>query len=478
MEYDPKKVICSCARVTCGDMADAVKAGAKTVSDIRERTRATAFCGSCTDRVEGFLNDLLSGEAVPAPQEPAAADTDEHPAPLYREVCQDIYMVGGSDRRLERFENQYPIPRGVSYNSYLLMDDKNVLLDTVDHAVEDLFFRNLETLLRGKKLDYVVVNHMEPDHCSALGRVLARWPESQVITTPGAKKMIAQFFGPDFQDRVQEVRDGVSVMTGKHILSFHTAPMVHWPEVMVTYDRFSETLFSADAFGTFGALDGNLFADQVDFERDWMDDARRYYTNIVGKYGAQVQALLKKAAGLTIHRICPLHGPIWRRDLGLFLDKYQKWSTYTPEKQGVLIAYASVYGHTEQTCQALANALSIQGVRDVRMYDVSKTDVSEILSEAFCRSHLVLASVTYNGEIFPAMEHLIRELRAHGLKNRKVALVENGTWAPVAGRKMAALLEGSGMEILPGTVTVRSQLTRGQLGQIDALAKAIADTLE
>lgn len=384
-------------------------------------------------------------------------------------ITNDIRYVGVNDHQVDLFEGQYRVPGGMAYNSYVILDEKIAIMDTVDKNFTHEWLDNIQAVLNGRKPDYLVVQHMEPDHAANVGNFMKLYPQTTIVSSAKAFNMMTAFFGTDYADRRIVVGEGDSLSLGKHTLAFVAAPMVHWPEVIVTYDVLDKVLFSADGFGKFGALD---------VEEPWDDEARRYYIGIVGKYGAQVQALLKKAAGLTIHRICPLHGPIWRRDLGLFLDKYQKWSTYTPEKQGVLIAYASVYGHTEQTCQALANALSIQGVRDVRMYDVSKTDVSEILSEAFCRSHLVLASVTYNGEIFPAMEHLIRELRAHGLKNRKVALVENGTWAPVAGRKMTALLEGSGMEILPGTVTVRSQLTRGQLGQIDALAKAIADTLE
>lgn len=474
MEYDPKKVICSCARVTCGDIAEAVKSGAKSLEDIRERTRAAAFCGSCTDRVEAFLNDLLSGEAKPMPEAPEAPpQEDQLPLALYRKVCEDIFMVGGSDHRLALFENQYPIPNGISYNSYVLLDQKTVLLDTVDESIRDQFLRNVEAVLGGRKLDYVVVNHMEPDHCAALGDVLRRWPEAQVICTAGAKKMIGNFFGPQQAARAQEVRDGVSVMTGKHILSFHTAPMVHWPEVMVTYDRTSETLFSADAFGCFGALDGNLFADQVDFARDWMDEARRYYTNIVGKFGAQVQAALKKLESLKISQICPLHGPIWRRDLDGILEKYRLWSSYTPEEEGVVIAYASVYGHTAAACQALANALSERGARDIRVFDVSKTDPSYILAEVFRRSRLVLASVTYAGELFPAMEHLILELKNHNLKSRTVALMENGSWAPAAGKKMAALLEGTGNPLLEEKVSLTSAPKQSQQAQLEALADAL-----
>lgn len=477
MEYDPKKVICSCSRATCGDVADAVKAGAKTLEEVRQRTRATAFCGSCTERVTVFMEQVLSGQAVPVEAPPAETDLSQQPAAILREVCQDIYMVGASDRRLDLFENQYPLKNGISYNSYLILDQKTALLDTVDQSVQEVFLRNLEAGLAGRKLDHIIVNHMEPDHCAALRAVLERHPESQIVCTAAAKKMIGQFFGPAMEARAQEVRDGISVMLGRHILSFHTAPMVHWPETMVTYDRTSETLFSADAFGTFGALDGNLFADQVDFEKGLMDEARRYYTNIVGKYGAPVQALLQKAASLKLQRICPLHGPVWRRDLGVFLDKYQKWSTYTPEEKGVVIAYASIYGNTELACQALANALSEEGVRDVRMYDVSVTDSSEILSEAFRRSHLVLASVTFNGGLFPNMEKLLLELRSHGLKNRTVALIENGTWAPVSGRKMQEILSGMAVTVLDQRLTLSSTLKQGQLAEIRTLAKTIAQQI-
>ena len=475
-EYDPGKVICSCARVTCGDIADAVAAGAKTVDDLREATRATAFCGRCTDRVEAFLNDVLSGQAKPAaqPQQPAD-DPGQLVTPIFRQVCDDIWYVGASDRSADWFEKQYPVSDGMSYNSYLLLDRSTVLFDTVDQSVREVFLRSVETLLDGRPLDYLVIQHMEPDHAATLGEVLRRWPKCQAICTAAAKKMIGQFFGPQLSGRVQEVRDGVSMMVGKHILSFHTAPMVHWPEVMVTYDRTSQTLFSADAFGTFGALDGNLFADQGNFP---MDEYRRYYTNIVGKYGGPVQQLLNKAAGLNVSRICPLHGPVWRQDLDVLLDKYQKWSTYTPEETGVVIAYASIYGGTELACQALANALSARGVRSVRLMDLSRTHASYVISEAFRASHLVLASVTYNGDLFPHMENLLLQLKHHGLKGRTVALVENGSWAPAAARKMDELLTGSGNHVLPKKLTLLSTLKQAQLEEIDAMATAITESMK
>ena len=477
-EYDPRKSICTCARVSYADMAEAVEKGAKTVADIREATRATAFCGSCTERVEGFLNALLSGEAkaMELPKDPAPSD-DEIVAPGYRQVCQDIYYVGASDRAADRFEKQYPVPAGMSFNSYLLLDRKTVLFDTVDQSVREVFLRNVESLLGERKLDYLVIHHMEPDHAATIAEVLRRWPKCQAICTAGAKKMLAQFFGPDIAKRAQDVREGVSVMVGKHILSFHMAPMVHWPEVMVTYDRTSETLFSADAFGTFGALDGNLFADQVNFG-DWLPEYRRYYTNIVGKYGGSVQQLLQKTSQMSIRRICPLHGPIWRQDLGMILDKYRKWSTYTPEEQSVVIAYASIYGNTELACQTLAGILSDKGVRDVKLMDLSREHPSYVLAEAFRRSHLVLASVTYNGGLFPDMEHFLHQLKHHGLKNRTVALMENGSWAPVAARKMDELLTGTGNHVLGKKVTLLSTLKRSQLQELEALADAILSSMK
>ena len=315
-------------------------------------------------------------------------------------IHEDLYWLGGSDRQLAKFENVFPIPRGVSYNAYLVLDEKTVLLDTVDKAVGERFFENLEFALAGRPLDYVVVNHMEPDHCATLGELLRRWPGAQVVANAKTVPMVSQFFDCDISNRAVVVKEGDTLCTGRHTFTFLMAPMVHWPEVMVTYDAADKVLFSADAFGTFGALNGNIFADQVDFERDWLDDARRYYTNIVGKYGAQVQSLLKRAAGMEIQMICPLHGPIWRENLEWFLEKYQRWSTYTPEDRGVAIFCGSIYGHTENAAEILAARLAERGVKNIALYDVSHTDVSYLVSEAFRCSHLVLASATYNGEIY------------------------------------------------------------------------------
>ena len=395
-----------------------------------------------------------------------------------KNIKNDLYWVGGTDRRLALFENVYPIPRGVSYNSYLILDEKTVLLDTVDYSVSQQLFENIAHVLGGRHLDYMIVNHMEPDHCGTIGALVTRYPDIKIVCNSKIAGMMKQFFDFDVDARVQIVEEGDTFTTGRHTFAFAAAPMVHWPEVMVTYDATDKTLFSADAFGTFGAMNGNLYADEVNFERDWLDDARRYYTNIVGKYGPQAQAVLKKAAGLDIEMICPLHGPIWRENLGWFIDKYMKWSSYTPEDQAVMIAYGSVYGHTENLANVLASKLADLGVKDVRVYDVSATHPSYILSEAFRCSHLVFASITYNGGIFTNMEHLLLELKAHNLQNRTVALMENGSWAPVAGKKMKEIFDSmKNIRLLEETAVVRSSMKENQTEQVDALAKAIVESM-
>ena len=393
-------------------------------------------------------------------------------------IHEDLYWLGGSDRQLAKFENVFPIPRGVSYNAYLVLDEKTVLLDTVDKAVGERFFENLEFALAGRPLDYVVVNHMEPDHCATLGELLRRWPGAQVVANAKTVPMVSQFFDCDISNRAVVVKEGDTLCTGRHTFTFLMAPMVHWPEVMVTYDAADKVLFSADAFGTFGALNGNIFADQVDFERDWLDDARRYYTNIVGKYGAQVQSLLKRAAGMEIQMICPLHGPIWRENLEWFLEKYQRWSTYTPEDRGVAIFCGSIYGHTENAAEILAARLAERGVKNISLYDVSHTDVSYLVSEAFRCSHLVLASATYNGESYTPMENFLRDRACHGLRGRSGALIENGTWAARSGMLMTKLLEEmKEMRVMEGTVTLKSSVKEAQRRGLESLADAIADEL-
>ncbi len=392
-----------------------------------------------------------------------------------RKVKDDLIYVGGSDRRLSRFENLFPIPKGVSYNSYVLLDEKTVLFDTADESISRQYIENVVHALNGRPLDYMVVQHMEPDHCAMIDDMLRRYPEAKMVCSAKAVGMFAQFYGTDVAARALVVKEGDKLSTGEHTLHFVMAPMVHWPEVMVTYDEKDKILFSADAFGTFGALAGNIFNDEITFDTTWMNDARRYYTNIVGKYGVQVQALLKKAASLDIEMICPLHGPIWRKDLGLLLEKYQKWSTYEPEDKTVMIAYATMYGNTENAANVLAGMLADRGVKNIAMYDVSETDVSELVAESFRCSHLVLAAPTYNSRIQPKMEAYLSDIKALNLQNRTVAVIDNGTWAATAGKQMISTLEGmKNMTILENTISIKSALAENQLGALEALADELA----
>ena len=393
----------------------------------------------------------------------------------YRKISDDLFWVGGNDRRLALFESAYPVPRGISYNAYVLRDEKTALLDTVDHAVSRTLFENLKELLGERPLDYVVVNHMEPDHCASLEELVTRYPEVKIVGSQKTLGMLKQFFDFDVDSRFVTVAEGDCLSLGRHQLSFYMAPMVHWPEVMVTFDHADGTLFSADAFGTFGAVDGNLYADEVDFENQRLAEARRYYANIVGKYGPQVQQLLKKVAGLPVERICPLHGPIWRENIGWFVEKYDTWSRYEPEEQAVLIAYSSVYGDTQNAAEILAGELADRGVKNIAMYDVSVTHPGVIVSEAFRCSHLVFATTTYNNGIFVTMETVLHDLEAHMLQNRTVALIENGSWAPTAGKKMKQLFEGmKDIRLLESMVTIKSAVKPAQREALLALAEAIA----
>ena len=395
-----------------------------------------------------------------------------------KKVTEDLTWVGANDRRLSMFEGVYSVPNGVSYNSYLLLDEKTVLFDTVDKSVSEQFMENVEHVLSGRRLDYVVIQHMEPDHSATLAELLRRCPETTVVCNKMIADMIKQFFNLDITPRALIVKEGDTLSTGRHNLTFIAAPMVHWPEVMVTYDTVDKILFSADAFGTFGALNGAIFADEVDFDRDYMDEARRYYTNIVGKYGTQVQTLLKKAAGLEIEMICPLHGPVWRKDIAWFLDKYIHWATYTPEDDAVVIAYASVYGGTENAANVLATKLSDLGVRNVQMYDVSVTHPSYILSECFRASHLVFISTTYNAGMFVTMENLVHDIVHHNLQDRTIALMENGSWAPTAAGLMRAEFQKlKNCTILDETVTIKSTLKESQLADVETMAQAIFDSM-
>ena len=392
-----------------------------------------------------------------------------------RKVTDDLIYVGGSDRRLSRFENLFPIPKGVSYNSYVLLDEKTVLFDTADESISRQYIENVVHALDGRPLDYMIVQHMEPDHCAMIDDMLRRYPEAKMVCSAKAVGMFAQFYGTDAAARALVVKEGDKLSTGAHTLHFVMAPMVHWPEVMVTYDEKDKILFSADAFGTFGALAGNIFDDEITFDATWVNDARRYYTNIVGKYGVQVQALLKKAASLDIQMICPLHGPIWRKDLGLLLDKYQKWSAYEPEDKTVMIAYATMYGNTENAANVLAGMLADKGVKNIAMYDVSETDVSELVAESFRCSHLVLAAPTYNSGIQPKMEAYLSDIKALNLQNRTVAIIDNGTWAATAGKQMKTMLEGmKNMTIMENPISIKSAVAENQLGAFEALADELA----
>ena len=391
-----------------------------------------------------------------------------------RKVTADLSWIGADDRRLACFEGVYGVPDGVSYNAYLLSDEKTVLFDTVDKAVSRTFFENLAYALDGRKLDYLVVSHMEPDHAATIEELTLRHPELTIICNDKIKTMLGQFFSLSDTLKYHIVSEGETLCTGRHEFTFVMAPMVHWPEVMMTYDLTDKMLFSADAFGTFGALNGHLFADEVDFFSDYVDEARRYYTNIVGKYGAQVQSVLKKAAGLELDYVCPLHGFVWRSHFGDFLDKYLKWSSYTPEENGVLIAYASVYGHTENTVNILACKLVERGVK-VKVYDTSVTAASYILSDAFRYSHLVFASTTYNAGIFVTMENLVHDIANHNLQGRKIALLENGSWAATSGKLMRDILSKlRGTQFIGSTVSLKSDITEAQLCELDALADEIA----
>ena len=398
-----------------------------------------------------------------------------------RHVTEDLYWVGANDHRLHLFENIHPIPRGVSYNAYLLLDESTVLFDTVDWSACRQLLENVEHLLDGRPLDYLLINHMEPDHGASIEEILLRWPKVKVISTEKAFMLMRQFgFRIDDHELI-EVKEGDTQCFGKHTVTFVAAPMVHWPEAMVTFDLTNGVLFSADAFGSFGALDGKLFNDEVDFDRDWLDDARRYFTNIVGKYGPHVQLLLKKAGGILdkIKVVCPLHGPVWRSNLAYLIDKYDHWSRYAPEEQGVLIAYASMYGNTEDAAQALAARLCDKGLTKVALYDVSNTHVSTLISEAFKYSHIVLASVTYNLGIYPVMHNFLIDMKALNLQNRTFALIENGSWACKSGDLMQKFIdeEMKNMTVLNERLSMASSLHADKAVELETLANALLESV-
>lgn len=399
-----------------------------------------------------------------------------------RNVTEDLYWVGANDHRLTLFENIHPIPRGVSYNAYVLLDEETVLFDTVDWSACRQLMENVEHVLDGRDLDYLVINHMEPDHGASLEEVLIRYPKVKVISTEKSFMLMRQFGFHIDEHELIEVKEGDTKTFGKHTVTFIEAPMVHWPEAMVTFDVTDGVLFSADAFGSFGALDGKLFNDEVNFDRDWLDDARRYYTNIVGKYGPHVQLLLKKAQGIVndIRYICPLHGPVWRSDFAYLLEKYDLWSRYKPEEQGVLIAYASMYGNTESAIQTLAAKLCERGMSNVWLYDVSNTHVSYLISETFRLSHVVLASVTYNLGIYPVMHNYLMDMKALHVQNRTIALVENGSWACKSGDLMERFLndEMKNMTVLNDRLSLASALQGEKENELDSLADSIIESMK
>ena len=395
-----------------------------------------------------------------------------------RKIADDVFYVGASDRRLALFENIYPIERGVSYNSYVVLDEKTVLLDTADHSVSREFLENVEAALAGRSLDYLIVNHMEPDHCATIAEIVLRYPDVKIVGNQKTIQMIRQFYSFDIDSRAHIVKDGDSLCTGKHTFAFVFAPMVHWPEVMVSFDTSNGFLFSADAFGTFGALAGNIYADELDFEGEWLDDARRYYINIVGKYGVQVMNTLKKAATLPIKMILPLHGPIWRENISWFISKYQTWASYVPEEKGLLIVYSSIYGNTANAVDVLAAAVAERGVKNIHIYDASKTDASVLVSECFRYSTIVFASPTYNAEIFPKMEMLLIELKAHAFQNRDAAIIENGSWALSAGKKISEMLSSmKDIRVIAPVLSIKSSLKSEQMGEIEAMACALAESV-
>ena len=380
-------------------------------------------------------------------------------------ITNDIRYVGVNDHQVDLFEGQYVVPNGMAYNSYVILDDKIAVMDTVDQHFGQEWLANIEKVLEGRKPDYLIVQHMEPDHSANVANFLAVYPEATVVASKQAFVMIKQFFGTDYADRRIVVGEGDTLSLGKHTLTFVTAPMVHWPEVIVTYDSYDKVLFSADGFGKFGALD---------VEEDWACEARRYYIGIVGKYGPQVQALLKKAATLDIATICPLHGPILTENLGYYINLYDIWSSYRPEEEGVVIAYTSVYGHTKEAVELLAQELEKQGCPKVSVTDLARDDMAEAVEDAFRYSKLVLATTTYNADIFPFMKEFIHHLTERNYQNRTVAFVENGSWAPTAAKVMAKMLEGSkNLTIAENSVRILSALNDQSREQIKALAEEL-----
>lgn len=395
-----------------------------------------------------------------------------------RKVSDNIHWVGGSDRRLALFENIFPISRGVSYNSYVITDEKTAVIDTADSSISEQFIENVMHVLNGRELDYIVINHMEPDHCANIMNLVLRFPNAKIVGNAKTFVFLNQFYCCELEGKTITVKEGDALELGEHTLRFYMTPMVHWPEVMVAYEEKENILFSADAFGSFGALNGNIFNDEINFDCDWLDDARRYYCNIVGKYGLQVKAAIGKLSALNIKMICPLHGPIWRSNLEYLLDKYQHWSEYRPEDKSVVIIYASMYGNTENAANVLAAKLADEGVKNIAVYDISNTHISTLIAEIFRSSHIVLAAPTYNGAIYPIMYNLLHDMQQLNVQNRTVGIIDNGTWAVTAGKQMRDMLaQMKNMNVLEPTVSVKSSLKEETMIQLEGLKQAIIDSL-
>ena len=394
-----------------------------------------------------------------------------------QEVTKDIYWIGGSDRRLALFENLFPLPKGVSYNSYIVLDEKTVVFDTADISISDQYLENLKTALNGRPLDYLVVLHMEPDHCSQIVTVAAMHPELTLVGNVKTFQMMKNYFPETADMKKIVVKEGETLSTGAHTFAFVMAPMVHWPEAMFAYDTTTGTLFSADAFGTFGALESSIFADDYDFEKDYLDDARRYYANIVGKYGAQVQAVLKKAAKIDIKFICPLHGPVWRGEhIAWFIDKYQKWSKYEPEDDGIVVIYGSLYGHTASAAEAFAAKLRAKSGKDVKVYDISKTHSSNIIGEIWRVGKIVIFSPTYNNGIYLPVANLLHDMECLTVQNKVIALAQNGTWAPVSAKLMNEKLSTlKNVKIVDNVLTIKSALHASDEEALDVFVEAVTE---
>lgn len=380
-------------------------------------------------------------------------------------ISDSVVFIGVNDKTIDLFERQYKVPKGVSYNSYVILDEKVAVMDTVDKRATDPWLENLDKALDGRSVDYLVISHLEPDHASNIQRLAEKYPEMKLVGNAKIFSMLPQFFDFDFSERKVVVKEGDTLSLGSHTLQFFMAPMVHWPEVMVEYEQYEKILFSADGFGKFGALDE---------EEDWTDEARRYFINIVGKYGVQVQNLLKKAATLDIQTICPLHGPILKENLGFYIDKYLTWSSYEPEEDGVVIAYASIHGNTAKAAEKMAEILTDKGAKAVRLFDLSRDDMSEAVSCAFRYDKLVVMAPTYDGALFPAMEDFLYHLKVKTYRKRKVGIVENGSWAPMAGKLMRAYLEEmKDMEICEPVVSVKSVMKEADVQNMETLADAL-----